>query len=143
MIQLVPDFSIFVRHAVQNDAAVLARHLTLSEQEATQYRGSVLATSNEVAQTVTLVAGVGTTVMGSLVATAASTTEWSINSVFVEAASRDIGIGDALVLECIRELQQRNATWLQSSALPGDRAMKNLFERHGLVAQTIIVGKKL
>ena len=143
MIQLVPDFSIFVRHAVQNDAAVLARHLTLSEQEATQYRGSVLATSNEVAQTVALVAGVGTTVMGSLVATAASTTEWSINSVFVEAASRDIGIGDALVLECIRELQQRNATWLQSSALPGDRAMKNLFERHGLVAQTIIVGKKL
>jgi ribosomal protein S18 acetylase RimI-like enzyme len=143
MIQLVPDFSIFVRHAVQDDAAVLARHLTLSELEATQYRGSVLATSNEVAQTVALVAGVGTTVMGSLVATAASTTEWSINSVFVEAASRDIGIGDALVLECIRELQQRNATWLQSSALPGDRAMKNLFERHGLVAQTIIVGKKL
>ena len=143
MIQLVPDFSIFVRHAVQDDAAVLARHLTLSEQEATQYRGSVLATSNEVAQTVTLVAGVGTTVMGSLVATASSTTEWSIDSVFVEADSRDIGIGDALVLECIRELQQRNATWLQSSALPGDRAMKNLFERHGLVAQTIIVGKKL
>ena len=93
MIQLVPDFSIFVRHAVQDDAAVLARHLTLSEHEATQYRGSVLATSKEVAQTVALVAGVGTTVMGSLVATAASTTEWSINSVFVEAASRDIGIG--------------------------------------------------
>lgn len=139
----MPDHSIFVRHAGLDDAAILASHQSLSEQEATQYRGSVLATSNEVAQTVALVAGVGTTVMGSLVATAASTTEWSINSVFVEAASRDIGIGDALVLECIRELQQRNATWLQSSALPGDRAMKNLFERHGLVAQTIIVGKKL
>ena len=139
----MPDHSIFVRHAGLDDAAILASHQSLSEQEATQYRGSVLATSKEVAQTVALVAGVGTTVMGSLVATAASTTEWSINSVFVEAASRDIGIGDALVLECIRELQQRNATWLQSSALPGDRAMKNLFERHGLVAQTIIVGKKL
>ena len=143
MIQVVPDFSIFVRHAVQDDAAVLARHLSLSEQEAVQYRGSALATSGEAVQTLALVAGVGTTVMGSLIATASSTTEWSINSVFVEAASRDIGIGDALVLECIRELQQRNATWLQSSALPGDRAMKNLFERHGLVAQTIIVGKKL
>jgi predicted GNAT family N-acyltransferase len=81
--------------------------------------------------------------MGSLIATASSTTEWSINSVFVESASRDIGIGDALVFECLRELQLQNATWLQSSALPGDRAMKNLFERHGLVAQTIIVGKKL
>ena len=139
----MPDHSIFVRHAGEDDAAVLARHHSLSEQEATQYRGSALAASNEATQTLTLVAGVGTTVMGSLVATAASSTEWSINSVFVEAASRDIGIGDALVLECIRELQQKNATWLQSSALPGDRAMKNLFERHGLVAQTIIVGKKL
>ena len=143
MTQLVPDHSIFVRHAGEADAAVLARHHTLSEQEATQYRGSALATSNEATQTLALVAGVGTTVMGSLVATAASSSEWSINSVFVESASRDIGIGDALVLECIRELQQKNATWLQSSALPGDRAMKNLFERHGLVAQTIIVGKKL
>ena len=139
----MPDHSIFVRHAVKDDAAVLARHHSMSEQEATQYRGSALAPSNEATQTLALVAGVGTTVMGSLVATAASSTEWSINSVFVEAASRDIGIGDALVLECIRELQQKNATWLQSSALPGDRAMKNLFERHGLVAQTIIVGKKL
>lgn len=81
--------------------------------------------------------------MGSLVASAGSNSEWSVDSVFVESASRDIGIGDALVLTCIRELQQLNATWLQSSALPGDRAMKNLFERHGLVAQTIIVGKKL
>jgi hypothetical protein len=143
MIQVVRDFSIFVRHAVQDDAAVLARHLSLSEQEAVQYRGSALATSGEALQTLALVAGVGTTVMGSLIATASSTTEWSINSVFVESASRDIGIGDALVLECLRELQLQNATWLQSSALPGDRAMKNLFERHGLVAQTIIVGKKL
>ena len=143
MIQVVPDFSIFVRHAVQDDAAVLAQHLSLAEQEAIQYRGSALATSGEAVQTLALVAGVGTTVMGSLIATASSTTEWSINSVFVESASRDIGIGDALVLECIRELQLKNATWLQSSALPGDRAMKNLFERHGLVAQTIIVGKKL
>jgi ribosomal protein S18 acetylase RimI-like enzyme len=143
MIQVVRDFSIFVRHAVQDDAAVLARHLSLSEQEAVQYRGSALATSGEAVQTLALVAGVGTTVMGSLIAIASSTTEWSINSVFVESASRDIGIGDALVLECLRELQLQNATWLQSSALPGDRAMKNLFERHGLVAQTIIVGKKL
>ena len=141
--QLVTDLSIVVRNAGQDDAAALARHQKLSQQEATQYRGSALATSKEVTQTLALVAGVGTTVMGSLVATAAETTEWSIEFVFVEAASREIGIGDALVLACLRELQSNKATWLQSSALPGDRAMKNLFERHGLVAQTIIVGKKL
>ena len=141
--RLVTDLSIFVRNSGQDDAAALARHQKLSQQEATQYRGSTLATSKEVTQTLALVAGVGTTVMGSLVATAAETTEWSIEFVFVEAASREIGIGDALVLACLRELQSNKATWLQSSALPGDRAMKNLFERHGLVAQTIIVGKKL
>ena len=72
----MPDHSIFVRHAGKDDAAVLARHHTLSEQEATQYRGSALATSNEATQTLALVAGVGTTVMGSLVATATSTTGW-------------------------------------------------------------------
>jgi GNAT superfamily N-acetyltransferase len=111
----VPDHSIFVRHAGLDDAAILASHQSLSEQEATQYRGATTRNAND----------------------------WSIDSVFVESASRDIGIGDALVLACISELRELNATWLQSSALPGDRAMKNLFERHGLVAQTIIVGKKL
>ena len=140
---LVTDFSIFVRAAEQDDAVVIARHHTMSEQESTQYRGSALTPSTQAKQTLSLVAGVGTTVMGSLVATTANATEWSIDSVFVESASRDIGIGDALLVECLREIRQRNATWLQSSALPGDRAMKNLFERHGLVAQTIIVGKKL
>lgn len=137
------DFSIFVRHAEQDDAVVIASHHTLAEQEATHYRGSTLASSKEVTQTLALVAGVGTTVMGSLVATTGNENDWSIDSVFVESASRDIGIGDALVLACIRELQKLNAIWIQSSALPGDRAMKNLFERHGLVAQTIIVGKRL
>ena len=81
--------------------------------------------------------------MGSLVSTPTETNTWSIEFVFVEAACREIGIGDALVLACLRELQRNKATWVHSSALPGDRAMKNLFERHGLVAQTIIVGKKL
>jgi ribosomal protein S18 acetylase RimI-like enzyme len=139
----VPDLSIFVRHAGQEDATAIARHHTLSKQEAEQYRGSALATTHQIVQTLSLVAGIGTTVMGSLVASTANTTEWSIDSVYVDSDSRDIGIGDALLLECLRELRQRNATWLQSSALPGDRAMKNLFERQGLVAQTIIVGKKL
>ena len=139
----MPDLSIFVRHAALDDAAILASHQALSEQEATQYRGSTLASSKKVTQTLALVAGVGTTVMGSLVATTGNENDWSIDSVFVESVSRDIGIGDALVLACIRELRKLNATWLQSSALPGDRAMKNLFERHGLVAQTIIVGKRL
>jgi ribosomal protein S18 acetylase RimI-like enzyme len=141
--RLVTDLSIFVRNASADDAAVLLTHRELSRQEATQYRGSVPKSTTDGLPGFTLVAGVGSTVMGSLVSTPTEINTWSIEFVFVEAASREIGIGDALVLACLRELQSNKATWVQSSALPGDRAMKNLFERHGLVAQTIIVGKKL
>ena len=136
------DLSIFVRPATEDDAAILLTHRELSRQEATQYRGSVLKPSIDESG-FTLVAGVGSTVMGSLVSTPSGTNTWAIEFVFVDSACREIGIGDALVIAVLRELVQRKATWVQSSAMPGDRAMKNLFERHGLVAQTIIVGKKL
>lgn len=141
--QPVTDFSIFVRRAGQDDDAVLLTHRELSRLEATQYRGSVSKSTADGLPSFTLVAGVGATVMGSLSVAQNDGNKWSIEFVFVEAACREIGIGDALVLACLRELHTNNATWVQSSALPGDRAMKNLFERHGLVAQTIIVGKKL
>ena len=140
--QLVTDLSIFVRPATEDDAAILLTHRELSRQEATQYRGSVLKPSID-GSGFTLVAGVGSTVMGSLVSTPSGTNTWAIEFVYVDAACREIGIGDALVIAGLQELVQRKATWVQSSAMPGDRAMKNLFERHGLVAQTIIVGKKL
>ena len=136
------DLSIFVRPATEDDAAILLTHRELSRQEATQYRGSVLKPSIDESG-FTLVAGIGSTVMGSLVSTPSGTNTWAIEFVFVDSACREIGIGDALVIAGLRELVQRKATWVQSSAMPGDRAMKNLFERHGLVAQTIIVGKKL
>lgn len=137
------DLTIFARAAIEDDAAILLTHRELSRQEATQYRGSVLKPSIDELLGFTFVAGVGSTVMGSLVSMPNETNTWTIEFVFVDAACREIGIGDALVIACLRELTQRNATWVQSSAMPGDRAMKNLFERHGLVAQTIIVGKKL
>ena len=143
MIQPVTDLSIFVRPATEDDSAILRTHRELSRQEATQYRGSVLKSSTDVLPGFTLVAGVGSTVMGSLVSTFSGTNTWAIDFVFVDSACREIGIGDALVIAGLRELVQRKATSVQSSAMPGDRAMKNLFERHGLVAQTIIVGKKL
>ena len=141
--QLVTDLSIFVRPATEDDAAILLTHRELSRQEATQYRGSVLKSSTDVLPGFTLVAGVGSTVMGSLVSTPSETNTWAIEFVFVDPAFREIGIGDGLVIAALHELVQRKASWVQSSAMPGDRAMKNLFERHGLVAQTIIVGKKL
>ena len=137
------ELSIFVRQAEEGDNEVLLTHRELSRQEATQYRGSVLKSFTEGSTGFTLVAGVGSVVMGSLVAMPNEAHIWSIEFVYVDARCREIGIGDSLIIACIRELTKRNATYMQSSAMPGDRAMKNLFERHGLVAQTIIVGKRL
>ena len=137
------DLSIFVRHSTVEDEQWVEKHRHLSEQESTLYRGSISLATSEPLSRVVLVAGLGSTVMGSLVASQSSDHVWRIDSVFVESACRDVGIGDALVVACIRELHLRKATWVQSQALPGDRATKNLFERHGLVAQTITVGKSL
>jgi len=137
------DSTIFVRQATPSDAGDVSEHQRLAAQEALQYRGSAMSQPLESINTLQFVAGVGTTVMGSLIATQQSPENWTIESVFVLTTCREIGIGDTLVVTCLAELSQRNAVWVQSRALPGDRATKNLFERHGLVAQTIIVGKAL
>jgi ribosomal protein S18 acetylase RimI-like enzyme len=139
----VTDLTIFVRPATVGDDDVIRKHRQMSEQESTQYRGSISTTKTTPMSRLTFVAGLGATVMGSLVATQSSDKTWTIESVFVETACRDIGIGDALVVTCLGELHVAKATWVESHALPGDRATKNLFERHGLVAQTITVGKSL
>lgn len=137
------EFSIFVRHSTADDEQLVENHRYLSEQESTLYRGSISLAATQQLSRLVLVAGLGSTVMGSLVASQASEYVWDIESVFVESKCREIGIGDALVIACLNELRLRKATWVQSHALPGDRATKNLFERHGLVAQTITVGKSL
>jgi predicted GNAT family acetyltransferase len=139
----VTDFSIFLRHSTVDDEPFVDNHRHLSEQESSLYRGSISRTASEPLSRIVLVAGLGSTVMGSLVASKTSEHVWDVESVFVESACREIGIGDSLVIACLNELHLREATWVQSRALPGDRATKNLFERHGLVAQTIIVGKSL
>lgn len=133
--------SIFVRHAQDNDIAVVAAHRRLSVVESSLYRGTPAAIDTEAS--LTFVGGVGTTVFGSLSIGESANGRWDVIHVFVETDAREIGIGDALLDECLAYLRQHDAVWLSASALPGDRAMKNLFERHGLVAQTIIVGKSL
>lgn len=137
------NLSIFVRQANVEDADVIQKHRQMSEQESIQYRGSIALSKTEPISRFAFVAGLGVTVMGSLIASQSPDKSWTIESVFVETACRDIGIGDALVVACLRELHLAKATWVRSHALPGDRATKNLFERHGLVAQTITVGKSL
>ena len=136
--------SLFVRDATPTDSEVVERFMTLSRTESLQYRGSTfdppVSNTNE---TLTLVGGIGTTVMGTLRAVGTVPGTWFIEQVFVLKECREVGIADALMLRALAVLSDRHATRIESSAMPGDRATKNLFERHGLVAQTILVGKSL
>lgn len=120
----------------------MALHREMSQREALDYKGSVPEAAPS-SRTVYFVAGVGVTVFGSLELSQNSNDSWTITHVFVEKDAREIGIGDALVQHAMTFLRNEKATWIAGQAQPGDRALKNLFERHGLVAQTILVGRSL
>ena len=133
---------IFVRLALPTDEAKVVNHQLLASEESSKYRGAPFQTA-PIGEIIVLVAGVGDTVLGSLRAVLTSPTSCQIQHVFVEQPAREIGIGDSLLRHLIDQCKKFGVTWVAASAQPGDRAMKNLFERHGLVAQTILVGKLL
>ncbi|MEY4365730.1 MAG: hypothetical protein RLZZ305_1074 [Actinomycetota bacterium] len=67
----------------------------------------------------------------------------SIVHVYVEPWARNVGVGDALMDALLREAVRCGAAAVGASALPGDRSLKNLFERNGLVAREILVERVL
>ncbi len=134
--------NIFVRVATQIDLSVVAEHIKASLQESSIYRGQIRQVES-FQTTLTYVGGAGDTVFGSVSMGSNSSLQWRITHIYVEPVAREIGIGDEMLLQCLKDLCEMKADFIESDALPGDRSMKNLFERHGLVAQTIIVGKSL
>lgn len=66
-----------------------------------------------------------------------------VRHLFVDADAREIGVGEALLDAAIDWARSRGCTAIESVALPGDRALKNLFERFGVVARAIVVHKDL
>ena len=133
--------ALFLRAATSDDAEIIASHQADAVREAQSYRGSLQSVAIS-PSSLTYVAGYGQTVMASLIVSLESTTA-HIHHVFVVPDAREVGLADSLVQFLLNELRERNITYVSAQALPGDRSMKNLFERHGLVAQTIIVGKSL
>ncbi len=66
-----------------------------------------------------------------------------IKQVFVDSTARQLGLGALLIERCEQVVRDTGCTVLEGLALPGDRDMKNLFERASMSAQLLIVGKNL
>lgn len=66
-----------------------------------------------------------------------------IDEVFVRPEARELGFGDALLAEALELGRRAGASLVEGEALPGDRSVKNLFERAGITARKIIVSAPL
>lgn len=66
-----------------------------------------------------------------------------VTRMFVTAAARQVGVGDALVAAARAAASEHGCAWLDALALPGDRATKNLYERNGLSARLLIASTRL
>ena len=133
--------SAFVRLATQADVEVIDEHRSSALIEAQQYRGS-LTSSDHMGTELQFVAGYGCTVMGSA-RVFVNGTAADLQHIFVTPDAREVGLADSLITHILSDMRTRGVSHVSGKALPGDRATKNLFERHGLIAQTIIVGKSL
>jgi ribosomal protein S18 acetylase RimI-like enzyme len=136
------NHDLFVRDATADDSTLIANHRDSAATESSRYRGLRLEHPART-HAISIVAGVGESVFGSLLADSDDGRSWTITHVFVEPEAREVGLGDAMVLRLLETLRRRGAVRLESQAQPGNRALKNLFERHGLVAQTILVGRSI
>lgn len=132
-----------IRPAEAADADRIALIREAAAEEAARYRGTRVSPPTAPREGFVLVGGSGNEVWGCLECSLEEGTTWSIDRVHVLEEARDIGIGDALVRSCVEEVVRRGGTHLVSSAQPGDRSLKNLFERNGMVARTILVGRSL
>lgn len=66
-----------------------------------------------------------------------------VTHVFVDAGARELGLGDAMIEHAIAATNEAGLTGIESTALPGDRDTKNLFERAGMTARKLTVYKSL
>jgi GNAT superfamily N-acetyltransferase len=66
-----------------------------------------------------------------------------VHHLFVEPDAREVGVGEALLDGAIDWARSHGCLAIESLALPGDRALKNMFERFGLVARAIVVHRAL
>lgn len=66
-----------------------------------------------------------------------------VTHVYVDAGARELGLGDTMIEHAVAATREAGLAGIESTALPGDRDTKNLFERAGLTARKLTVYKAL
>ena len=66
-----------------------------------------------------------------------------MTDIYVLPEARGVGVGEAMMGLLLDWATQLDCVGVDSLALPGDRATKNFFETHGLVARSISVHRPL
>lgn len=66
---------------------------------------------------------------------------YTVDRVYVIEQARELGCGDALIAAAMEAA--RGCAFFEAVALPGDRETKNLYERAGVTARSIVVSKAL
>ncbi len=90
-----------------------------------------------------VVATIDEVVVGYLAVSLSNDVVLRIEQVWVDPAARELGFGDALLALAIERGRAAGATAVEGWSLPGDRHMKNLYERAGIVARLITTYKEL
>ena len=150
------------RPARPGDLAVLVDLATVARGELLDRKGGDVAerldphrydpaarigTALDDAATVLLVGTIDGTVVGYGLMTMGAVADGSgqavVEEIFVEPEARAVGVGESILGALLEVAKERGALAIQSVALPGDRATKNFFETHGMVARAIIVHRWL
>lgn len=135
---------IFARVARDVERELREEFLSSSQQEASAYRGHMdFRPEPSSTELVCVAGGAGDTTFGMLSMYEVGNRGWFIDLMYVRPEARGVGIGSAMMEVALDILRDRGATRINAATLPGDRSTKNLFERHGLVAQMITVSKIL
>lgn len=138
------DRVIRARLAHDDELHLRDEFLKAAVTESESYRGHMEFRPDPSSPDVVCIAGVaGDSAFGLLSMYEVGERGWYIDLLFVRPEARGVGIGSAMMEEAIQEVQRRGGQRLHAATLPGDRSTKNLFERHGMVAQMITVGKLL
>ena len=66
-----------------------------------------------------------------------------VERLYVDPQARELGLGEEMLDQLMDFAARTGVERIESTALPGDRETKNLFERFGMKARLLVVSRRL